>query len=177
MKSVVIMSHPYYKNSRINKALFEVAKGINNVETRHLEELYGYDTSKIDVGVEQKILESADRIVFQFPMFWLNVPAMLKAYIDEVFTYGWAYGSTGDKLKNKDFYVAVSLGSSESEYSKEGKIKFSLDEILLPLKITAGYCGMNFKDIFVSGGVYRMNDDDIANCSQRYIELFKDKQI
>lgn len=175
MKTVVIMSHPYYKNSRINKALFEAARSVDEVEARHLEELYGHDTSRIDVKAEQKILESADKIVFQFPMFWLNVPAMLKAYIDEVFTYGWAYGSSGDKLRNKDFYVAVSLGSSESEYSKEGKIKFSVDEILIPLKITALYCGMNFKDIFVSGGVFRMNDEDIAKCSQRYIELLKSK--
>lgn len=175
MKTVVIMSHPDYQNSRMNKALFEAAKTVPNVTVRHLEAIYGYDIKAFDVKKEQKFLEEADRIVFQFPMFWLATPAMLKAYIDEIFTYGWAYGSTGDKLAGKELQIVVSLGSPEADYSKEGKIKHTVGEALLPLQITADYCGMIFNRIFINGGSFSANDDDIKECVQRYIKLLNNE--
>ncbi|OPA75950.1 general stress protein [Campylobacter pinnipediorum subsp. pinnipediorum] len=173
MKTVIIMSHPYYENSRVNKTLFEAAKGADNVVVRHLEEIYGTDTSKIDVANEQKILENADRIVFQFPLFWFGMPPMLKAYVDLVFAYGWAYGTSGDKLKGKQFQVAVSSGTAEAEYSKQGKVALTYNELLLPLQATAGYCGMNINKIFVSGGALNASDDDIKNYADKYVALLK----
>ncbi|MFL1705429.1 MULTISPECIES: NAD(P)H-dependent oxidoreductase [unclassified Campylobacter] len=177
MKTVVIMSHPDYQNSRMNKALFEAAKTINDVTVRHLEAIYGYDTKAFNVKEEQKILESADRIVFQFPMFWLATPAMLKAYIDEIFTYGWAYGSTGNKLAGKELQIVVSLGSAEAAYSKEGSIKHTVSEVLLPLQITADYCGMIFNRIFINGGSFSANDDDIKECVEKYVKLLQNEPI
>ncbi|AQW86688.1 flavodoxin-like fold domain protein, putative NAD(P)H (quinone) dehydrogenase/reductase [Campylobacter pinnipediorum subsp. caledonicus] len=173
MKTVVIMSHSYYKDSRVNKALFEAAKSVDNVEVRHLEEIYGTDTSKIDVATEQKILENADRVVFQFPLFWFGMPPMLKAYVDLVFAHGWAYGTGGDKLKGKQFQIAVSSGVAEAEYSKQGKVALAYDELLLPLQTTGGYCGMNINKIFVSGGALNASDDDIKNYADKYVTLLK----
>lgn len=175
MKTVIIMSHPYYEQSKMNKALFEAAKSLQNVEIRHLEAIYGSDTRAFDVKKEQEILESAERIVFQFPMFWLSTPAMLKAYIDEIFTYGWAYGSSGDKLQGKELQIVVSTGSPIVDYSNEGRVKYTISEVLLPLQITANYCGMVFNRIFVNDGVFSANDDDINASVQRYIKLLKNE--
>ena len=41
MKTLVILSHPNFAASRVNKALSQVAKGAAGVEVRHLEGLYG----------------------------------------------------------------------------------------------------------------------------------------
>ncbi len=38
-------------------------------------------------------IRNVDNIVFVFPIWWHNIPAMLKGYIDRVFNYGFAYGS------------------------------------------------------------------------------------
>lgn len=63
-----------------------------------------------------KAVEEADRIVFQFPIFWFPSPALLKEWEDKVLEHGWAYGSEGHAFEGKEFGVAVSTGSPESAY-------------------------------------------------------------
>ena len=50
-----------------------------------------------------------DRITYQFPMYWYSVTPLLKKWLDDVLTDGFAYGSTGNKLEGKDPQVIVSV--------------------------------------------------------------------
>ncbi|GAL26611.1 NAD(P)H oxidoreductase YRKL [Vibrio variabilis] len=43
----------------------------------------------------------ADVIVLQFPFYWYSMPALLKKWMDDVFSFNFAYGPEGDKLKVK----------------------------------------------------------------------------
>ena len=147
MKTLVILSHPNFVASRVNKALSRVAKAAADVEVRHLEGLYGLDVVRIDVRAEQEALRGVDCIVFLYPMYWLNVPPMLKAYLDAVFSHE-LVGSGA--LRGKVLQLALSVSTLLSEYSKQGAIGFSMDEILTPLKIAANYCGMEFAIPFIS---------------------------
>ncbi|MFI6576053.1 NAD(P)H-dependent oxidoreductase [Nocardiopsis sp. NPDC050513] len=45
-----------------------------------------------DVAAEQAKVNGADAVILQFPMRWFSVPAVLKGWIDRVFTYEWAHG-------------------------------------------------------------------------------------
>ncbi|WP_171251321.1 NAD(P)H-dependent oxidoreductase, partial [Acinetobacter pittii] len=65
----------------------------------------------------------------------------LKQWLDEVLAYGWAYGSTGDKLQNKKFMLAVSAGAQEKVYSEQGEYKLSLEQIFSSFELTALYVG------------------------------------
>ena len=87
----------------------------------------------------------ADLIIFQFPIYWFNCPPLMKKWLDEVFTDGWAYGKNGNNLENRNIGLAVTAGISENNYSKSGKYKHSLKEILLPFEITFNYCSANYK--------------------------------
>lgn len=171
MKTVVIMSHPNLVDSRLNKALYNAALGIESVSVRHIEALYGYDTRAIDVGNESEIIKNAERIVFQFPMFWLSTPPMMKAYIDAVFTHCHQAGL----LEGKQLQIAVTTGSPSSEYSKHGHISFTINEILTPLSVAADYCSMTFGRIFVAGGAIDMSDEETAAHAQRYAKLLVDE--
>ncbi|KAG2469836.1 NQO1 dehydrogenase, partial [Polypterus senegalus] len=44
-----------------------------------------------DIMEEQKKIKAADLIVFQFPLYWYSVPAILKGWFDRVLTQGFAY--------------------------------------------------------------------------------------
>ncbi len=44
-----------------------------------------------DVAQEQKLIKEADEIVMIYPVWWASMPAILKGYIDRVFSYGFAY--------------------------------------------------------------------------------------
>ena len=45
----------------------------------------------LDVKVEQEHILTADIITFVYPVWWTGMPALLKGYIDRVFSYGFAY--------------------------------------------------------------------------------------
>ncbi|XP_041504426.1 NAD(P)H dehydrogenase [quinone] 1 isoform X3 [Microtus oregoni] len=44
-----------------------------------------------DIVAEQKKLEAADLVIFQFPMYWFGMPAILKGWFDRVLVAGFAY--------------------------------------------------------------------------------------
>ncbi|MGP1564573.1 MAG: NAD(P)H-dependent oxidoreductase [Treponema sp.] len=74
-----------------------------------VHELYTvYPRGKIDVSAEQKLMESPDAPVLQFPVYRFNCPPLLKQCLDEMLTYGRAYGSKGKALTGRKLALAVS---------------------------------------------------------------------
>jgi NAD(P)H dehydrogenase (quinone) len=45
-----------------------------------------------DVIAEQEKVRAADAVLFQFPLWWFGMPAILKGWFDRVWAYGLAYG-------------------------------------------------------------------------------------
>jgi glutathione-regulated potassium-efflux system ancillary protein KefF len=144
MKTLVIASHPYPEQSSVIKALQETAADLQDVTIRNVESLYGQNMNDFDVPAEQKAHERADRIVFLFPIHWFNLTPMLKAYLNAVWTYGWAFGPDGHALRGKEMLVVTSAGASEHTYSHPGLIQSTLEEVLTPMKASALYVGMNY---------------------------------
>lgn len=144
MKTLVIVSHPYPEQSNTVKALQAVAEQRADVTVRNLESLYGSDLAAFDVAAEQRAAEAADRLVFLFPIHWFNLPPMLKAYLNAVWAYGWAFGPNGTALKDKEMQLVVTAGATEFTYSSAGVIQSSMEEVLTPMKASAYYVGMHY---------------------------------
>lgn len=136
MKVLVILSHSYQTQSVSNVAIAEEYTKAG-FEVRNLEKLY--PEGNIDVAAEQAALESADVVILQHPIFWYNMPPMLKKWMDEVWTYGWAYGSEGTKLAGKKLLHAYTTGGARDKYTDE-KIK----GLSAPLRASAAFVGMEF---------------------------------
>lgn len=115
-KTLVIVAHPNLQESVVNRAWAEAVCG--EVTLRNLTELYPSGTS-IDVSAEQAVLEQHDRIIFQFPLYWYSAPTILKQWCEDVFTFGWAYG-TAHHLEGKELGIAVSCGGKEAEFREGG---------------------------------------------------------
>ncbi|MDB0303762.1 NAD(P)H-dependent oxidoreductase [Acinetobacter baumannii] len=111
--ALLILAHPYYAQSIANKTIVsELVKTYPDLEVRDIFQLY--PDYKIDVSAEQEALLRHDTIILQYPMFWFNMPAILKLWFDEVFTYQFAYGSQGDKLKDKKVIISMTVGQKEA---------------------------------------------------------------
>ena len=141
---LIISGHPKFEESNANRIILEEiqARG-ENISVRHLHSLY--PDYKIDVDAEQKALVEADIIVFQYPFYWYTVPGLLKAWMDEVFTFNFAYGPEGDKLKGKDFILSFTIGGGEESYHPLGFNHFPIEQFLYPFKQTAFLAGLNFQ--------------------------------
>ena len=110
----------------------------------------------------------------QFPMYWFSSPPLFKAWQDQVLTYGWAFGSRR-ALEGKAWRVVTTLGGGERDYSREGLARHTVDEILLPIRLTANYCGMDWLDPFtvyhVGAGDKDITDKQLNERARAYRDL------
>ena len=152
MKTLVIVIHPQIENSVVNKRwIEELNKYPEKFEVHQLHQTY--PDEKINVLAEQKLIEKYDKIVFQFPFYWFNCPPFFKKYLDEVLTYGWAYGSTsGYKVSNKKIALAISVGIEENEYGPKGKYRYTLAELTRPFELTFEYIKADYRPFFAYYG-------------------------
>lgn len=171
MKTLVIVSHPYPERSKATKALEEIAAIIPNVTVRHLDKLYGHNINGFDITAEQKAQEEADRIVYLFPIHWFNLTPMLKAYLNEVWAYGWAFGPEGSALKGKEMQIVTTTGASEFTYSADGLIESSMQEVLTPMKASAYYVGMKYNQHLAFHNALGASDEVIAEFQKAFVAL------
>ena len=154
MKTLMILAHPNLKDSVANKHIStEIAAQFNHFE---ISDIFNqYPDFKIDVEAEQAKLLAADTIIFQFPFFWYNMPAILKQWFDEVFSFNFAYGSKGDKLRGKNFLLSITVGGPEESYTPIGYNHFAIEELIKPLQQTAYLSQMNYlKPVYTHGLTY-----------------------
>ena len=67
-----------------------------------------------DVAAEHEKLLRADLVVFQFPLWWGSMPAIMKGWIDRVFSLGTVYGRNVDALKGRKVLLAVTASGGDS---------------------------------------------------------------
>ena len=172
MKTLVIVSHPYPEQSNAIKALQTVAGQGDNIDVRNLEALYGNNLGGFDVAAEQKAYQGVDRVVYLFPIHWFNLTPMLKAYLNQVWSYGWAFGPDGRALKGKEMLVVVTAGAAEHTYSDSGLVKSTIEEVLTPMKASALYVGMHYAKplaLFEAMGVSAERLADFSNAFMSHL--------
>ncbi|XP_014029474.1 NAD(P)H dehydrogenase [quinone] 1 [Salmo salar] len=98
-----------------------------------------------DITEEHRKLSEAEVVIFQFPMYWFTVPAIMKGWMDRVLTLGFAY--TSEKrysqgiFKDKKAMLSFTTGSHESMFSANG-INGDMNVTLWPLQNgILHYCG------------------------------------
>ncbi|MGO3048738.1 NAD(P)H oxidoreductase [Staphylococcus casei] len=172
MSTLVIVVHPDITSSTVNKQWRDALSKHEDIVTVH--ELYPeYPHGKIDVEKEQKLLEAHDHIVFQYPLYWYSSPPLLKQYLDEVFTYGWAYGSEGNALKGKSIALAVSIGALPESYTLEGNVKYTVDELLSPMIATSRFVKANYVGSHKLYGALTITSNQLTNNTEAYVEFIK----
>ncbi|GKT34732.1 NAD(P)H-dependent oxidoreductase [Aduncisulcus paluster] len=154
VKILAIFGHPALESTSVmNKKWLHTLteEGLENVTIHKLSEAQITPFS-FDIKAEQDLLVAHDRILFIFPMFWYGLPALVKKWIDDVLTHGFAFGSTGTALKDKEFRMIISTGAPASDYVKEGPYSCTFDDFLLPIKAVSIFTGMIYKTPVVFHG-------------------------
>lgn len=171
MKILVVASHPDIQNSVVNRYWLEILKKEENIRIRFLDELY--DKKEIDVEIEKKYLEECDRVIFQYPFYWYNMPGLLRNYFDKVLEYGWAYGPGGNALKEKELLVAVSVGAAEHTYQGGGFNNYTMTELLRPVQATAVAVKMRYLPAFCLFDIPKLTEKQIQDSGDRYLSHIK----
>jgi glutathione-regulated potassium-efflux system ancillary protein KefF len=156
----LLAAHPNWRESRVNRRLIEAARAVPGVEVR---DLYGtYPDYDIDVAAEQARAAAARLIVLLHPIQWYSMPPLMKLWLDEVLTLGWAYGRGGTALEGKDLWLVASTGGPEASYHPRGYNRYFFDAFLPPYEQTANLCGLRFLPPLLLHGAHRADESQVA---------------
>lgn len=132
---------------------------------------YLNDLLSNDIKEEQSKLAWCDSVLLQFPLWWFGMPAILKGWLDRIFTAGFAFDK--DKwfdsglLKPRKVLVSVTTQSPESAYQESG-IHGRMDQYLKPIHHTFRFAGISPLSPFIAYGVMNMDDQARRGVLQDY---------
>ncbi|MFM2386677.1 MAG: hypothetical protein RL660_1434 [Bacteroidota bacterium] len=113
-----------------------------------------------DIKTEQDLISNADIIVMVYQLWWTQFPAMLKGYIDRVYSYGFAYqyGANGLEglLKGKKVFLVTNTGTPSeiyTQYDMHTAINKTSNSGIFE------YCGMEVLEHIYNGGVVISTDE------------------
>ncbi len=118
-----------------------------------------------ELKTEMEKLEWCDTLIFNFPLWWFGLPAILKGWVDRVFAMGLVYGAgkgvyDNGTYKNKTAFLTFTTGGPEIAYSDKGK-NGNLDIILYPIQHGMLYfAGMTVMPPFVCFSPARITDEE-----------------
>lgn len=143
MNTVILYAHP--NSMSFNAALAKVAEeevlkrgwqvkvkdlyAMNWNPVLSAEDFQGYHAGQIpeDIKREQEDISWADLVILVAPVWWHSVPAILKGYMDRVFSVGFAYkyGGKGPEglLKGKTGLLITTCGASQEMAEKSGMLR------------------------------------------------------
>lgn len=179
----VIAAHPAWRESRVNRPLMQTARTLSRTV---VQDLYSsYPDYAIDVAAEQAALARANLVVLLHPIQWYSMPALQKLWMDEVLTYGWAYGGSSDDteggapssgahgraLQGKDLWLVATTGGPESSYHPEGYNRYFFEAFLPPYEQTAALCGMRFLPPLVLHGAHSADEATVT----AHVDMFRQR--
>ncbi|MBZ6282765.1 NAD(P)H-dependent oxidoreductase [Streptomyces olivaceus] len=174
-RTLVVVAHPDLASSRITARLAEAVSDLAHVTVHELGP--ACHDGRFDVAREQRLLRDHDRVVLQFPWYWYSVPAVLKAWMDQVLTHGFAYGSSGSALRGKTLQLVTSTGGPAESYATvDPTSHFTMTQLLAPLDATARLTGMRLAEPLVLHGARTVSDKNLAVHAKRYRELLGSAQ-
>jgi NAD(P)H dehydrogenase (quinone) len=126
------------------------------------------DTLPDDINREIERLKNCDLVIFQFPMWWHQQPAMLKGWCDRVFVAGGLYTSkmrySNGYFKGKRAICSVTSGAPITTFTERGRAGGTIETLLHTLNYSLHYMGFTvlrpqlFTEIQGSGFTYRTEE-------------------
>lgn len=137
MKTLIIVSHPNVADSPTQQFLKASAASVPDVTWHHLDA-----QAAVDVAAEQALIRAAERLIFQFPLYWYQAPASMAAWLTAVWTRGFAYDETGGLLTGKTLGLVVSFSQPQRAYQLGGTENVALATLLSPYQALTHKTGL-----------------------------------
>ena len=143
--------------------------------SREQEHAFAKGGQSADVLAEQAKVIAADLVIFQFPVWWFSMPAILKGWVDRVFSRGFAY-SSGRKyesghFKGKRAMLCLTTGTASTLYEPNG-IDGDLHHVLWPIHNgILGYTGFTVLPPFAAWMPARV----LAEERRAYLDAFAER--
>jgi NAD(P)H dehydrogenase (quinone) len=111
-----------------------------------------------DIKAEMEKFKTADLVIYQFPLWWFGLPAIMKGWFDRVFAMDFAYGDgrifDRGPFRGKRAMCALTTGGPEQSYPDFN------DTVLRPIQFGLLYfAGMDVLPPFTAFAAAHLDDD------------------
>jgi NAD(P)H dehydrogenase (quinone) len=121
---------------------------------------------------QRKAIESCNGLVFIYPVWWWDRPALLKGWFDRLFRWGFAIDVTTrgyiPRLTEKRALVVQTCGSSEEDLRAQGAIE-PMRGIMVDG--TLGLCGIQVDAIQTFYSVGKTDEEKLDKMKARLVEI------
>lgn len=188
MKFLIIESHPYEGsfNRQIAKNIRETLELKHEVDTIDLIKdnfnpvMESEDLKLFSQGLAhdelvnkyQEKINNADYIIFVYPIWWLNMPAILKGFFDKVFLKKFAYEYTDEGVKGLLNKKAAVISTMEVDF----KIYDEVFKNPMQNQFIAGtlsYCGIQTEKYFLIDNINSETNEYRQDKMNEIIEYFR----
>ncbi|XP_042689121.1 ribosyldihydronicotinamide dehydrogenase [quinone] isoform X2 [Centrocercus urophasianus] len=138
-----------------------------------------------DLIEEQKKVQEADLLIFQFPLYWFSMPAIMKGWMDRVLVQGFAHDFPNcydsGLLKNKLAMFSFTTGGTEEMYAK-GSMSGDIRYILWPMQHgIMHFCGVKVLEPHICFAPEYVSEEKrkemLSAWAQRLKTLWKEEPI
>jgi NAD(P)H dehydrogenase (quinone) len=154
---------------------FDPAGGSGDFTAREDPNLFRYQREQIhahaaglfvpDLQQEMDKLAAADLVIFQTPIWWFSLPAILKGWVDRVLAMGFSYTEAAryktGLFRGKRAMLSITTGGLPAAYAAEGP-HGRLDGVLSPIHRIFQFLGMEVLPPFVAYGAARVQPEQRA---------------
>jgi NAD(P)H dehydrogenase (quinone) len=164
------VSGPHNFTSRAEPGYYQ-----QQVEEAHAARTGGF-VPEIQAEIDKLLW--CDALIFQFPLWWFSVPAIMKGWVDRVFASGLIYGGGKwyDKgtMRGKRAMLSVTTGGGPTIYSDTG-LNGNMDALLFPINHGILYfVGFDVLPAFVAWSPGRASDEDRRGMLDAYRQRLVD---
>ncbi|MDF2475304.1 MAG: dehydrogenase [Sphingobacterium sp.] len=109
-----------------------------------------------DVLEEHRKIENADCVIFLYPLWWSDCPAMMKGWFDRVYSVGYAYGQKPDlpKMKIIKYGAVICTAGHPNNFLNEIGIAQSMEKVMLEDRLGKRF---QHKEMLVLGGTLEID--------------------
>ncbi|MDR3630303.1 MAG: NAD(P)H-dependent oxidoreductase [Desulfocapsaceae bacterium] len=106
---------------------------------QQIEEIYATENNGFSAEIEgeQLKIEWCDLMIWQFPLWWFGLPAVMKGWVDRVFAMGRTYGNgrfyESGVFRGKKAMLSLTTGGPREAYLPGG-FNGAIDGILRPIQ-------------------------------------------
>jgi len=143
------------------------------------EQIHAYKNGTFapELAVEMAKLLWADLVMFQFPLWWFSLPAILKGWVDRVFAMGFSYdlGRAYDTglFPEKRAMLVLTTGAPAVAYTPQGK-NGNMHDVLLHINRGMLYfIGLQVLPPFIAYSAARVTPENRAE----YLLAFRERLL
>ncbi|XP_007442038.1 NAD(P)H dehydrogenase [quinone] 1 [Python bivittatus] len=138
-----------------------------------------------DILREVEKLEAADLVIFQFPLQWFGLPAILKGWFDRILIEGFAYSYSAmynqGPFQKKKAVLSFTTGGMGSMYTPAG-INGDINVLLWPIQNgTLRFCGFQVLAPQIAFGIAHTPEEErsqvLEDWKRRLVTIWEEEPL